>query len=393
MRVLLLALLVLALSAVGLASPLEKFERILTVLQNDSVTEVSRSQLRESALGELRRELQRRNLPEGGDLSEICCRYPSLVEDETILRALTHGAGLALDDPYLCYLEPLVFGSIGDRFQGDSRPAPDFTVVKDEYLKVLEVGTQGPIGLRAGDQILSIDGQSAADWGIEEARAQLHGPESSVVTLEVRHPSPEHSQTVQATRIKSRGTVTCSLLDESIGYLRIGSFAATTPGEVSGALARLESQGAAGLVIDLRNNGGGLVASAVQVCSSFLTAGTEVVTVERRSRSEVKRALPRRISRLPLVILVNGESASAAEIMAAALHDAQAATLVGSRTFGKGTVQRYVPLGDGSGLKFTSAHYRTPKGTRIHGSGILPDVPEKEDAALKRCLRLLHSRV
>lgn len=292
-----------------------------------------------------------------------------------------------LEDPYVQYLEPKVFRSEISRLQGTLSAMVDFTVVKDDVLRVLEVGMEAPPGLRAGDEILSLDGASTEGMSVEEARSCLSGSSGSTLRVEFRHKNSDLTEIVHAAREGSRGTVEQAMLEGQIGYVKIRRFTSATPGELDRALESIS--GARGLVLDLRNNGGGLVDSAVEVCSRFLESGTKVVTVERRQSDELYRTRDVRRVQLPLGVLINGESASAAEIVAAALRDEGAGKLLGSTTFGKGSVQRYCGLGDGSGLKFTSARYRTSKGLLLQGSGIQPDVEVEEAGAVERARELL----
>lgn len=378
-----------------------KFNKIVSVLQKESVSDVSPSSLMESAARQLEGELKKRGLqPLAGHtaedrLEDACRRYPELCQDGTVMKALVAGAGRALDDPYLTYLEPRAFAGLTRRMHGQQGPTPGFTIVKDhadDPVKILEVGREGPPALHSGDYVLSLDGQATASMSVEEARAQLVGAPGSALKLQVRHAEDQSVEELSVTRLAApASTVECSLVGEGekrFAHLRIRTFASTTPGEVDKALAELRGQEVHGIIVDLRNNGGGLVSAAVDVCANFLPGGTQVVTLQRRHQAEVLRANGQKLNGLPVVVLLNGESASAAEIMASALHDAKVATLVGTRSFGKGTVQRYISLGDGSGLKFTSARYRTPAGAYIHGTGIAPDVAENSDPLARGMLLL-----
>jgi len=202
--------------------------------------------------------------------------------------------------------------------------------------------------------------------------------------MTVQHES-QPPQEVHVTRtVLDARTVESHMLDREgtrVGYLRVRTFGTRTGEELEQGLAQLDQDGAAAYVLDLRNNGGGLVTAAVSVCSNFLPEGTQIVTVNRRVHPEVHAAHGGLKISKPLVVLVNHNSASASEITAGAIHDTGVGTVVGSRSFGKGTVQRYFPLGDGSGLKFTTALYRTPAGTQINGVGITPDVVVEDKLA------------
>ena len=275
-------------------------------------------------------------------------------------------------------MDPEAFDSVIKKFDGNAQPGPGFTIVKDhpgQPVHVLEVDPNGPAQLHAGDPILSLNGHNTAELSIESARAELEGPAGSRLQVQTSAALID----VQRQEADKR-TVTFQKLDNGVGYIRIRNFAASTPAEVQAALVQLQTQS---LLIDLRNNGGGLVSSAVQVCANFLPGGSQVVRLQRRDQMQPYVTDKTGNSTSKVVVLINHESASAAEIMASALHDHGRAKLVGTTSFGKGCVQRYLPLGDGSGLKFTSARYQTPAGHQIQGTGIDPDIKETLDPLTK----------
>lgn len=371
---------------------LSKLKQISTVFRTQALCEVPPSLLAQAGHDGMRQELSRRGLDisflnrQGGwedQFLEACHRYPKLCQDGTLLSACVSGMAVRLEDPYAAYLTSSTYQGLMNRMNGQEPGGLGMTVVKDhpgDPVEVLEALPDGPasrIGLEPGDHIVSIEGQATAEMNVEDARGRLQGTPGTQLALVVqRHGAAlEKVDVVRAT--VDPHTVETRLIQRAesrLGYLRVRSFGAQTAGELEQALARLTAEGAQAFLLDLRNNGGGLVTAAVGVCSNFLPEGAQVVTVHRRSQREVITAPPGHKVRQPLVVLLNHNSASAAEITAGAIHDLRLGTLVGSRTFGKGSVQRFVSLGDGSGLKFTTAQYRTPGGQPINGVGIVPDV-------------------
>lgn len=233
-------------------------------------------------------------------------------------------------------------------------------------------------GIRAGDVIVKIDGVAVTPSDVDGAITHMRGPEGSAIHLVVQRAGASGllDFTIQRAHVQLH-SVEAQLLTQDVGYLRINSFTDTTATELEQAVAHL-AQGRgplSGFVIDLRNNPGGVLDAAVQIADDFLDHGT-IVSAQGRAEDANFRieARPGDISHgAKLVLLVNGGSASASEILAAALHDNQRARLIGRRTYGKGTVQTIMPLSHGMALKLTTSRYFTPAGISINGVGIVPD--------------------
>jgi carboxyl-terminal processing protease len=264
-------------------------------------------------------------------------------------------------------------------------------VSKDKVLTVVSPMEDTP-GFRAGilpqDQILKIDGKGTSHLDFDEAVKELRGAPGTPVSITVRRPSTGEIKDYKLERaiikvdtvrdVNGKGEFPLS--ENGIGYVRILQFGEKTSDELDKALKRITSQGAKGLVIDLRDNPGGLLEQAGHVCEKFLPRGTVVVTTEGRGPTPVSEYVANysgtRID-MPMAVLVNGNSASAAEIVAGCLQDLQAKThaiVVGEQTFGKGSVQSILPLPDGSALRLTTAKYYTPSHKVIHEHGITPDI-------------------
>lgn len=285
-------------------------------------------------------------------------------------------------DPYSEYLSPRKledlradtnqeFGGIGIRVE-----------MKDHRLTVVAPmpGTPGAkAGLLRGDQITAVDGESIEGVSFRESIGYLRGKAGSQVLLTIYRPRDEESFDAEIIRelIGVDNVTSAKVLEDRIGYLRILQFGVRTGVEMVDKIEELRADGIDALIVDLRGNPGGLLDVAVEVAAPFLEKGQLVVYTEGRQRYqneswEVKAQ--QQAYDFPLVLLVNGSSASASEIVAGALKDWERATLVGEKTFGKGSVQSIMQLGDNAGLRLTTAKYYTPGGYVIHGNGIEPDV-------------------
>lgn len=234
-------------------------------------------------------------------------------------------------------------------------------------------------GIQAGDVIVRIDNVAVDPADLDAAIARMRGPEGSSIHLTIRRAGSAVPLdfTVQRAQVQLQ-SVAAEMLTPEYGYLRISSFTDSTASELEHAVARLEHRSSGrlkGFVIDLRNNPGGVLDAAVQIADDFLDHGVIVSAEGRTAEAKFRmEAQPGDITRgAALVLLVNGGSASASEILAAALHDNHRATLIGRRTYGKGSVQTIMPLSDGQALKITTSRYFTPSGASINGVGIVPD--------------------
>lgn len=232
-------------------------------------------------------------------------------------------------------------------------------------------------GLKPGDIILSINGQPAQELTLQEVLTRIRGPKGTEVELSILHGNSKAPQTVRIVRDTiPLMSVKSKKLEDGYYWMRITRFSERTTQELHDALKTAQKKGVKGIVLDLRNNPGGLVEQAVGVANTFLPKGT-IVSIRGRDDSSVREyqaQAPKIDVAAPIVVLVNAGSASAAEIVAGALRDQKRAMLMGERTFGKGSVQNIIPLPDGSGLKLTVALYYTPSGDSIQAQGITPDI-------------------
>jgi carboxyl-terminal processing protease len=258
-------------------------------------------------------------------------------------------------------------------------------------------------GILSGDQILRINGISTEKMDLQDAINVLRGPAGAKVTLTLLRPATKEIKdyALQRAEIKVQSVKGARLLDPEltgpfrIGYVRLIQFNEPTAEELSRALDDLQKQGMQALILDLRNNPGGLLNSAVDVCAQFLPPNTKVVSTQGRvasqqhdySTSGIRKERPN----FPMVLLINEGSASGAEIVAGALKDLHRAVLVGETTFGKGSVQNVMQLPDGSAVRFTTAKYYTPSRQVIHGNGVTPNIRVTMTAEQERALFALRN--
>ena len=258
-------------------------------------------------------------------------------------------------------------------------------------------------GILSGDQILKINGASTERMDLQDAISILRGPAGRRVTLTLLRPSTKEIKdyTLERAEIKVRSVKGARLLDAEltgpfkIGYIRLIQFNEPTAEELSKALDELQKEGMQALILDLRNNPGGLLTSAVDVCAQFLPPKSKVVSTQGRmasqqhdySTSGAKKDRPN----FPMALLINEGSASGAEIVAGALKDLHRAILVGETTFGKGSVQNVMQLPDGSAVRFTTAKYYTPSRQVIQGNGVTPNIRVAATAEQERALFALRN--
>ena len=313
-------------------------------------------------------------------LSLVEENYVNKVDARKLIRGAIQGMLRTLD-PHTTYLSPEFFKEMQVETTGRFGGLGVEISIRDGVLTVVTPIEDTPaykVGVQAGDQIILIEKEPTKDLSLQEVVKRLRGKPGSKVKITVRRKEEKEpidfTITRQIIRIKS---VRSRMLPDDIAYIRIRSFQSGTDREVREALSSLEDKGARALVLDLRNNPGGLLSQAVSVSDIFLTAGSLIVYTEGRMSDQAHRFTSTKEAsggEIPMAVLVNAGSASASEIVAGALQDLQRAKLVGVKTFGKGSVQTVVPLSDGSGLRLTTALYFTPKGRRIQGEGIEPDI-------------------
>ena len=243
---------------------------------------------------------------------------------------------------------------------------------------VYDNGAGYQAGLRSGDRVVNVDGRDITGMELSSAVALIKGDKGTSVTLEVIRGTERLTFSAVRDAVEAK-TVSYTLLDNNIGYLSISQFEEVTTKQFKAAVEDLQSQGMKGLVIDIRNNPGGLLDTVVGMLKYMLPDGLIVYTEDKQGNRKEYKGQDNDEFNLPLAVIVNGNSASASEIFAGARQEYGKGTIIGTQTYGKGIVQTVKPLTDGSAIKFTIAKYFTPKGQDIHGKGVTPDMVVEYD--------------
>jgi len=301
---------------------------------------------------------------------------------DDLVRSALHGMLEDLD-PHSEFLEEKEFKSLNEEIRGDFGGIGIQVEVRDKKFVVISpiAGTPGErAGILRGDVIVSIEGAPIGlPMNMDDIVGLLRGQPGTRVSLRLHRPGTgkDIDLTITRERIRVNSVQAARLLDGGVGYIQLVEFSERTGDEFLDALESLLKQGAGSLVLDLRNNPGGLLDAAVYVAEPFFAKGELIVYTEgrrARDREEFRSENDGPVLDLPMAVLINAGSASAAEIVAGALQDAGKAVLVGERSFGKGSVQSIFKLRNGEGMRLTTARYFTPGGATIHGKGITPHV-------------------
>ncbi|MCK5241860.1 S41 family peptidase [bacterium] len=284
-------------------------------------------------------------------------------------------------DPYSQFMDPQSYKDMREDTKGSFGGLGIEIAMRKNQLTIISPIDGTPAfraGLEPGDEIMKIDGESTENITIMDAVHKMRGPKGVKCVLTIRRSrEPEWFDVNIIRDIIKVQSIRFDMLEGDIGYIRLTEFMERTGDDFDNALRTLEKQGMKGLILDLRNNPGGLLNMAAEVAEYFVPQGKLIVYTEGRHKSQNIRFFSssmRPLKNLPLAVLVNRGSASASEIVAGAIQDWGLGVIVGRKTFGKGSVQTIVPLGDGSALRMTTARYLTPKGQMIHGNGITPDL-------------------
>lgn len=330
--------------------------------------------------------------------------YGDIPDLQTIVYGAIRGSLQTLGDQYTSFIEPRIAAIMNEDASGEFQGIGAYVRMGDDgKLEIASIipGTPAEAaGLRSGDRVLAVDGQSIVGYGIYEAIALIRGPAGTPVTLLIERPG--EPETFEVTIVRARieiPLVESRMLEGDIAYIKLTEFSATAGRQMTEALMDLMARNPRGLILDLRDNPGGWLDQALEVADLFLDRG--VILIERSKDGE--QVFPSRdggpAESIPLVVLVNGGSASASEIVAGAIQDRGRGILVGETTLGKGSVQRPYRLSDGSELRVTIAHWFTPNDRAISGQGLKPDIevpwPENagpnEDPQLDRAVEYLRT--
>ncbi len=303
-------------------------------------------------------------------------------------------------DPHSEFMEPVKYTELRKDTEGAFGGVGIVIGIRDKALTVLEPMEDTPAmraGVLPGDRVILIDGKTTEKFKLDDAVKRLRGEPGSEVEIRLSRPGSTQTRDVKLKRENIKvhkvkdvnGKREFPLSEDKVGYVRLLQFDEQTTKDLDDALKRLKSQGMRSLVLDLRGNPGGLLDQAVQVCERFLPKDQLIVSTEGRREDDRERYAAQRPGKhqdLTMAVLVNGSSASASEIVAGCLQDVKRAIIVGEQTFGKGSVQKIIPLPNGCALRLTTSKYYTPSHKVIHEKGITPDIEvlmgEDEEQAL-----------
>lgn len=340
-------------------------------------------------------------------------RYVNPVDDETIVNGAISGLVKSLNDPHSVYLEKKLYRQLHDQTSGSFGGIGVYMGFQNDIVKILSVMPDSPgekVGLKANDEIIAVDSVPVADMNSEEVPMKIRGEIGTEVTLSIRRDG-EDDKDYKITRdsIKIKTVVGRMLNEESeeskkiftdspIGYIRISNFSENSGDEFDAVFKSLKMKNMQGLILDLRENPGGVLTSCVDIARLLVPKGRIVTVIDKAGNEEIYDSyLEDKI--IPMAVLIDGNSASASEILAGALKDTHSATLIGTKSFGKGSVQVVMPMFRDDGLKLTIAKYYTPSGVSIDGKGIEPDIEIQlpadfsEDTQLQKAIEVVNQKI
>ena len=310
-------------------------------------------------------------------------------DEEALYDGMYKGMMEALGDPYSCYYTKEEYAQLMESVEGvycgiGALVSQNATTKVITIVRPFVNGPAYNAGMLPGDILTEIDGEDISTWDINLAVKHMKGEQGTQVSLKVWRPSESRYIEMTVTRdLIEVETVSYQMLEDEIGYIYVMEFDDITTQQFETAYKNLLAQGMKGLVIDIRDNPGGLLTTVSDMLDLFLDKGTIVYTIDKYEHKEVISAKKGKVDLVPMTVIVNGNSASASEIFSGALQDYGLATILGTQSFGKGIVQSIIPLSDGSAVKMTVSRYFTPNGVCIHGTGITPDVVVELDEELR----------
>ncbi len=310
----------------------------------------------------------------------ITNNYVEKVDGKNVSYKGIEGMVSSLNDPYSYFMRPEDYKAMGEEFQGSFEGiGVEIGMNENKQIVVISPIDDTPAqkaGLKTGDIIIKVEDKSTEGMNLDQVSSLIRGPAGTKVRLTIQREGEKNPVEITVTRAVIRLlTVSSKLLDDNIGYIKIKAFREPTTSELNNALDQILPKAKKGIILDLRNNPGGLLSSAIEVASFFIQKGTVLYAEDRNGNREQYDIIPNLYRvKVPMVVLVNEGSASASEIVAGALQDYKRATVVGTKTFGKGLVQSVVQLADGSAISLTVQRWLTPKLRYIHKDGIKPDI-------------------
>ncbi|NYE57415.1 S41 family peptidase [Carboxydothermus ferrireducens] len=326
----------------------------------------------------------------------IKSQYYQPVSTEKLINGAIKGMVEGLDDPYSTYLDPEQFKHLNEQITGTFGGVGLIVTMEENHIVVVKPIPDTPAakaGIKAGDIIVNISGRDTKGMDLDTAVSLMRGPVGTRVEVGILRPGEKETRMFTLVRENiTIPTVESKMLDDKIGYIMLSQFTENSPQAVRKAIGDLKKKGMKGLIFDLRDNPGGELKAAVEIADIFVPRGKTIVYVDYRNQPDEEEKAEEPELGIPVVVLVNGGSASASEIVAGALKDWGVAVLVGEKTFGKGVVQSIFRLPGNAGLKLTVARYLTPKKHDINKKGIMPDVVVKQPAGSKEDRQLLKAK-
>lgn len=303
-------------------------------------------------------------------------KYVNDTDDVKLIDGAIDGMVKSLNDPHSNYLSPKMYKTLMEQTEG-SFAGIGVVMGMDNEQKIHIVGIMEnspgqKAGLQEGDEILAVDGVPVTQMAFDEVAAHVRGQAGTDVVLTIMRDNANQDITITRDNIKLK-TVGHKMLDNNIGYIQIVSFSEDTANEFNEAYNDLKNQGMKALVLDLRNNPGGLLTTCVEIAKKLVPKGEIVSIVDKQGNKETYSS-SLEAPEYPLAVLINKNSASASEILSGAIQDTKAGTIIGNTSYGKGSVQTILPMFEDDAVKLTIAKYYTPSGRSIDGTGITPDI-------------------
>lgn len=309
----------------------------------------------------------------------LLSKFDGEVDDKQLLQAAIKGMTLSLQDPYTVFMNAEEYKSFVEQSEGHFVGIGAQLGIKDDKVTVvapIEGSPADKAGLKAGDAIVKVDDVPLEEVNVEKTVALIRGEEGKEVKLTVERDGGNQIDINIVRGVVNMVAVKGEMIDETVGYIQISSFDENVSKDFENKIEELKSVGMKGLIVDLRGNPGGFLGESVKVASQFIPKGETITyTIDKYDKKIESKSIGGIAEGMPLVVLIDGGSASASEVVTGALRDYGVATTVGVNTFGKGVVQQLIEFGDGlGGLKVTTSKYYTPNGENIHKIGIKPDI-------------------
>lgn len=328
-------------------------------------------------------------------------KYVNDTDDVKLIDGAIDGMVKSLNDPHSNYLSPKMYKTLMEQTEG-SFAGIGVVMGMDNEQKIHIVGIMEnspgqKAGLQEGDEILAVDGVPVTQMAFDEVAAHVRGQAGTDVVLTIMRDNTNQDITITRDNIKLK-TVGHKMLDNNIGYIQIVSFSEDTTNEFNEAYNDLKNQGMKALVLDLRNNPGGLLTTCVEIAKKLVPKG-EIVSIVDKQRNKETYSSSLEAPEYPLAVLINKNSASASEILSGAIQDTKAGTIIGNTSYGKGSVQTILPMFEDDAVKLTIAKYYTPSGRSIDGTGITPDIEinldenATSDTQLNKALEVLKAQL